>query len=196
MNERLTQQLAFLNEIEQLKIIYRRNQTVDRERFENSAEHSWHVALMALVLAEHAATPNLDLFKVVKMLLIHDLVEVYAGDTWLYDVEAATTQAEREEASAAKLYALLPATQSNEFTALWQEFTERQTPEAQFAAAIDALQPVANYLLTGRPTDPGPRPRLADVLARKQHIGESSPLLWEIAQSMIEECAQRGLYAS
>ena len=194
MNERLTQQLTFLTEIEKLKIVYRRNRTVDRSRFENSAEHSWHVALMALVLAEHADTPDLDLFKVVKMLLIHDLVEIYAGDTWLYDVAATNTQAEREQAGASTLYALLPATQANEFTALWEEFTARSTPEAKFAAAIDALQPLVNHLLTGSPDDDGPRPPVAAVLARKQPIGESAPALWELAKHIIAQSAQRGLY--
>lgn len=194
MDERLTQQLAFLNEIEKLKIVYRRNRTIDRARFENSAEHSWHVALMALVLAEHAHTPDLDLFKVVKMLLLHDLVEIYAGDTWLYDVAATNTQAAREQMSASTLYALLPATQANEFSALWQEFTARSTPEAKFAAAIDALQPLVNHLLTGSPDDDGSRPPVAAVLARKQPIGESAPALWELAKSIIDQSAQRGLY--
>lgn len=194
MNERLTQQLAFLTEIEKLKIVYRRNRTIDRTRFENSAEHSWHVALMALVLAEHADGNELDLFKVVKMLLIHDLVEIYAGDTWIYDVAATNTQAAREQTSAATLYALLPATQASAFTALWEEFTARTTPEAKFAAAIDALQPLANHLLTGSPDDDGPRPQVAAVLARKQQIGESAPPLWELAKTIIAQSAQRGLY--
>ncbi len=194
MNERLTQQLVFLNEIEKLKIVYRRNRTLDRVRFENSAEHSWHVALMALVLAEHANTRDLDLFKVVKMLLIHDLVEIYAGDTWLFDVAAADTQAAREQAGASTLYALLPATQASEFTALWEEFSARNTAEAKFAVAIDALQPLANHLLTGSPDDDGPRPQVAAVLAHKQQIGESAPALWELAKSIIAQSAQSGLY--
>lgn len=194
MNERLTQQLAFLTELEKLKIVYRRNRTIDRARFENSAEHSWHVALMALVLAEHADGGELDLFKVVKMLLIHDLVEIYAGDTWLYDVAATNTQAAREQTSASTLYALLPATQASEFTALWEEFTARATPEAKFAAAIDALQPLLNHQLTGDPADDGPRPPVTAVLNRKQLIGESAASLWALAQDIIEQCAQRGLY--
>lgn len=194
MNERLTQQLAFLAEIEKLKIVYRRNRTIDRARFENSAEHSWHVALMALILAEHADGSELDLFKVVKMLLIHDLVEIYAGDTWLYDIAATNTQAAREQTSASTLYALLPATQASEFTALWAEFTARTTPEAKFAAAIDALQPLLNHQLTGDPADDGPQPQVAAVLDRKQHIGESAASLWELAKGVIDQCAQRGLY--
>lgn len=194
MQDRLTQQFTFLNEIEKLKIVYRRNRTIDRARFENSAEHSWHVALMAIVLAEHADARGIDMFKVVKILLIHDLVEIYAGDTWLYDAAATNTQTVREQASASTLYGLLPATQASEFTALWQEFEERSTPEAKFAAAIDALQPLVNHLLTGSPDDDGPRPPVDAVLARKQQIGESAPALWELAKSIINRSAQIGLY--
>jgi len=189
---RLTQQLAFLNEIEKLKLIYRRNRTVDRTRFENSAEHSWHLAVMALLLAEHANTP-LDLFKVVKMLLIHDLVEIYAGDTWLYDPEANASQAEREQDSAAKLFGLLPTDQAEAFTQLWLEFEARQTPEAQYAAALDALQPLANHLISGDPNEE-PRPQVEQVIARKRHIAQSAPALWEAAQQLIEQSKQAGLY--
>src|SRR5215207_80229 len=130
VSNRLTQQLAFLNEVEKLKLIYRRNKTIDQTRYENSAEHSWHVALMALILAEHTDTPNVDLFRVVKMLLIHDLVEIYAGDTWLYDVQATLVQAENETLAAKRLFELLPEDQSAEFHDLWQEFDARATPEA------------------------------------------------------------------
>ena len=193
-DDELSHRIAFILEIDKLKEIERRTHLLTSGRRENSAEHSWHVALMALVLAEHADTPNLDLFKVVKMLLLHDLVEIYAGDTWVYDVAATNTQAAREQAGASTLYALLPATQATEFTALWEEFTARSTPEAKFAAAIDALQPLVNHLLTGSPADDGPRPPVAAVLARKQPIGESAPALWELAKRIIAQSAQRGLY--
>ena len=195
MITRLPQQLTFINEIEKLKLIYRRNRTIAQTRFANSAEHSWHLAVMALLLAEHAnPTQSLDLFKVVKMLLIHDLVEIYAGDTWLYDTEANASQAEREQASAAKLFGLLPADQAKAFTQLWLEFEARQTPEAQYAAAIDALQPLANHLLSGDPTEE-PRPTIEQVIARKRHIAQSAPALWEAAQQIIEQSKQAGLYA-
>lgn len=195
ISTRLTQQLAFLNEIEKLKMIYRRNRTIDRTRFENSAEHSWHLAVMALLLAEHAnQIQSLDLFKVVKMLLIHDLVEIYAGDTWLYDAEANASQADREQASAAKLFGLLPADQAEAFAELWQEFEARQTPEAQYAAAIDALQPLTNHVISGDPTEE-PRPQVEQVVARKRHIAQSAPALWEAAQQIIEQSKQAGLYA-
>lgn len=100
MNSRLTSQIAFLNEVEKLKLIYRKNKTIDRSRSENSAEHSWHVALMALVLAEHSDAKNIDILKVLSMLLIHDLVEIYAGDTWAYDSESQGARESRENESA------------------------------------------------------------------------------------------------
>lgn len=115
MESRLDKQLAFLNEVEKLKIVYRRNMTIDRTRRENSAEHSWHLALFALVLGEHSSERGLDMFKVVKMLLIHDLVEVYAGDTWAYDPDAGIAQADKELQSAYALFGILPEDQALEF---------------------------------------------------------------------------------
>ena len=194
VGERLSSQLAFLDEIEKLKVVYRRNQTVDRARFENSAEHSWHVALMALVLAEHAGRPALDVLKVVKLLLIHDLVEIYAGDTWIYDAQAAKDQAQREARSAQRLFGMLPADQAAAFRALWDEFEARNTPESSFAAAIDALQPLTNHLLSGAADPAEPTPTRDEVIQRKRHIAASSPALWKAAQSIIEASARAGLY--
>lgn len=194
IGDRITQQLAFLNEIEKLKLVYRRNKTVDQSRYENSAEHSWHVALMALILAEHTDAPAIDLFKVLKMLLIHDLVEVYAGDTWLYDDQATLVQAENETIAAKRLFELLPDDQAAEFHQLWHEFIDRATPEAAFAAAIDGLQPLLNHLLSGNPEDQEVLISRADVLRRKQYIAASSHTLWNVAQAVIEESTRRGLY--
>jgi putative hydrolase of HD superfamily len=171
VSNRLTQQLAFLNEVEKLKLIYRRNKTIDQTRYENSAEHSWHVALLALILAEHIDTPKVDLFRVVKMLLIHDLVEIYAGDTWLYDVQATLVQAENETSAANRLFELLPEDQAAEFHHLWNEFVERTTPEAAFAAAVDGLQPLMNHLLSGTPDAQEVLLSRRDVLRRKHYIG-------------------------
>lgn len=153
MRERLQAQMKFLNELEKLKAVYRRNKVSDRSRCENSAEHSWHVAMMALVLAEHADTSELDLWRVVKMLLIHDVVEIYAGDTWAYDEGGATTQQQKESLAAETLFGLLPDDQAREFLSLRREFEERSTAEAAFAASIDAFQPLSNHLLSGRAGD-------------------------------------------
>ena len=191
MQDTLSKQLAFLHEIDRLKTIIRRSPILDRSRRENSAEHSWHLAMYAIVLAEHANEPvNVD--RVIKMLLIHDLVEIYAGDTWLYDTTASTDQRDKEAKAAQKLFGMLPADQAGEFSALWQEFEHRRSPEAAYAASIDALQPLANHLLSGEPDADAPARQ--DVLNRKRHIDVSSHTLWQLAESIIEESTEKGLY--
>jgi putative hydrolases of HD superfamily len=194
VGDRLAKQLAFLNEVERLKLIYRRNKTIDQTRYENSAEHSWHVALMALILAEHADVPDIDLFSVLKMLLIHDLVEIYAGDTWLYDTQAVLLQAENEASAASRLFALLPADQAAEFHHLWNEFVAGATREAAFAGAVDGLQPLMNHLLSGDPGAQDVPLSQHDVLRRKHYIETSSKALWNVAQEVIEASTNRGLY--
>ena len=194
MNDRLRVQMSFLNELERLKTVYRRNRVVDRSRHENSAEHSWHLAVMALVLSEHADVKDLDLWRVVKMLLLHDVVEVYAGDTWAYDEGETASQSQREEMAARKLFALLPNDQADEFLGLLREFADRSSPEGAFAASIDALQPLSNHLLSGRSGDDNPAPACTQVLQKKNHIGGSSSALWRLAQELIEESRARGLY--
>jgi len=194
LTARLTQQMAFLAEVEKLKLVARQNLTLGDTRHENSAEHSWHVALMALVLGEHANDPVIDMLKVLKMLLIHDLVEIYAGDTALYDEAAGATQPARERACATKLFALLPHDQQTEFRALWDEFDARQTAAAQFAAAIDSLQPLANHLLTGVPTSDMEKPHESMVFDKKRHIAAGSTTLWACAVELIDQSVAAGLY--
>jgi len=152
------------------------------------------LALMAILLSEHTDSASLDIFRVVRMLLIHDLAEIYTGDTWLYDTEATQTQGAEETSAAARLFALLPDDQADEFASLWQEFETQSSPEAEYAAAIDALQPLTNHLLTGDPEADEPRPSRADVLAHKHHIGQSSEALWQLAQTVIEASVKKGLY--
>jgi putative hydrolases of HD superfamily len=193
-SDRLTKQVAFLNEVEKLKLIYRRNKTVDQTRYENSAEHSWHVTLMALILAEHANLPDIDLFKVLKMLLIHDLVEIDAGDTWLYDAQAGAVQAAQEALAAKRLFALLPADQAAELHHLWNELVAGVTREAVFAGAIDSLQPLMNHLLSGDPDAQDAPLSQHEVLRRKHSIAASSKALWGLAQEVIEASTNRGLY--
>jgi putative hydrolase of HD superfamily len=192
--ERIEQQLRFLNEIEKLKMVYRQNKAIDRSRFENSAEHSWHVALMALVFAEHADNADINFFKVVKLLLIHDLVEIYAGDTWVYDTAGTETQESREREAAQKLFSLLPSDQAEEFKSLWFEFENKESPEAKYAASVDMLQPLANHLLSGAASDEGPKPGVTSVLKRKVEIAAASSSLWVLAQRLIEQSAAKGLY--
>jgi putative hydrolase of HD superfamily len=145
---RLDQQMAFLTEVDRLKSILRATTLCDGSRYENSAEHSWHIALYALVLAEHSETP-LDIGKVIKMLLLHDIVEIDAGDAPVFGDHDVTAMALQEQAAAERIFGLLPDDQSQEFRALWEEFEANETPEAQFAKSIDRMQPPMQNLASG-----------------------------------------------
>jgi putative hydrolase of HD superfamily len=149
-NERLTQQIEFILEIDKLKQIIRRSYIISGERRENTAEHSWHLAILALILAEHANEP-VDLLRVLKMVLVHDIVEIDAGDTFLFDTVGTLDKAEREQLAADRLFGLLPADQSSELRQLWQEFEPREPPESHFATALYRLIPLMlNYQCGGR----------------------------------------------
>ncbi|WP_051653785.1 HD domain-containing protein [Kitasatospora cheerisanensis] len=189
--ERLRRQIEFVIEVDQLKNVFRRSPLLAADRRENDAEHSWHLALMALVLAEYADEP-VDPFKVLAMVVLHDLVEIYAGDTFLYDAAAAAGQQDRERAAADKLFAILPDDQRDRFRAVWDEFEERVSAEARFAKAMDRLQPLLlNYGNRGG-TWRTPGVTEADVLARKSVIGESSAELWAYAETLIRTGAEHG----
>jgi putative hydrolase of HD superfamily len=138
---RLVAQMDFLREVDKLKTVLRRTALMDGSRRENSAEHSWHIALAAMVLAEHS-NADVDLLRVIKLLLMHDIVEIDAGDTFAYDLAGKASQAERENLAAARLFGLLPPDQRDEFLGLWAEFEAGETAEAKFATALDRLIPV------------------------------------------------------
>src|SRR5690554_5148412 len=140
--------MEFILEIDKLKQIYRQTLVTDGSRRENDAEHSWHLALMAMVLAEHAAQ-LVDLLRVIKMVLIHDLVEIDAGDTFCYDGPAHNDKEEREYQAAQRLFSMLPEDQEQEFWQLWREFEAVETADAKFANALDRLQPMLNNTVTG-----------------------------------------------
>lgn len=145
---RLDQQMAFLTEVDRLKSVLRATTLCDGSRMENSAEHSWHIALYALVLAEHAETP-LDTAKVIKMLLLHDLVEIDAGDAPVIGTHDTEALAVQEQAAAVRIFGLLPDDQAQAFRALWDEFEANESPEAQFAKSIDRMQPPMQNLASG-----------------------------------------------
>lgn len=145
---RLDQQLAFLTEADRLKSVLRATTLCDGSRMENSAEHSWHIALYALVLAEHSET-DLDTGRILKMLLLHDLVEIDAGDAPVFGDHDAEALAARESAAADRIFGLLPEDQAQAFRALWDEFEANETPEAQFAKSIDRMQPPMQILASG-----------------------------------------------
>lgn len=140
--DRLSQQVQFIIEIDKLKKILRRSYVTGDPRLENDAEHSWHLAMMVVLLREHACATDIDVSRAVKMALVHDLVEIHAGDAFLYDPNGAAAKAEQEKAAAEKLYSLLPRDQATELVALWEEFEAHETPEAKYVRALDRLQPL------------------------------------------------------
>lgn len=190
---RLDQQLAFIKELDQLKRVQRKSFVSGTRRLETSAEHSWHVAMMAAVLFEHAAPAGVRVDRVVRMLLAHDIVEIDAGDTLLYaEAEAHRLQREREAAAATRLYGLLPEDQASDWRALWEEFEARQTPDAQFAAAIDRLQPLLLNFLSEGAAWRRHGVVASEVYEKNRHIAEGSPALWQAAQDLIALCIARG----
>ncbi len=189
--DRLKQQLAFLTEIDRMKTVYRRNVVIDRSRQEDDAAHSWHMAMFALVLAEYAPEA-LDMLTVLKLCLVHDLVEVYAGDTFCYDAAGNLDKAERERQAADRLFALLPAEQGNEYRTLWEEFDAPSTPEGWFAAAIDRLQPfILNFHTDGHTWHLAPVKRV-DLLRRLDPVRTGIPALWPDVLKMVYEAIENG----
>jgi putative hydrolase of HD superfamily len=188
---RLRAQLGFILEADRLKGVLRRSVLTDGSRRENDAEHSWHLALMAVVLAEYAP-PGLDLARVLQMLVVHDLVEIDAGDSFVYDEAAQATKAEREAAAAERIFGLLPAGQGGRLAMLWEEFEARQTPEARFAAAMDRLEPLLlNFQTAGATWRPNGI-RREQVVARNRVIADGSPTLWAFVERLIDEAVARG----
>ena len=190
--ERLARQIRFIVEVDKLKEIFRQTLVINSRRAENDAEHSWHLCLIVITLAEHANAPGLDVLRVLRMLILHDLVEIDAGDTFAYDTPAMATQHEREAVAADRIFGLLPPDQTREFRALWDEFEARQTPEAKFAAAVDRFQPM---LLNCRTEGAAWRRHGITrdrVIARNSYIAEGSAFLWEYAANMIAETVAAG----
>ena len=189
---RLVRQVEFIAECDKLKEIFRQTLNTQSRRAENDAEHSWHLCLCVIVLAEHANWPNLDVLHVLKMLIVHDLVEIDAGDTFAYDTAAMAHQHEREAVAADRIFGLLPADQAREFRALWDEFEEKKTPESRFATACDRFQPM---LLNCRVQGGGWKKHGIThdrVVARNRQIADGSAALWSHAEKMIQELADSG----
>ena len=188
---RLQRQIGFLVELDKAKTVFRQSYLTDGSRHENDAEHMWHLALCVLVLAEYASPP-VDIVRVLKMVLLHDVVEIDAGDTYIYDEVARATQAAREGRAADRLYGLLPADQGAELREIWEEFEARTTPESHFAAAVDRLQPVLLNLATeGRAwlEHSMTADRVRSVNAR---IGVGAPVLWRHVSGLLDDAVARG----
>jgi putative hydrolase of HD superfamily len=185
-DNRLEAQLRFIVEVDRLKSVLRRTWLTDGSRRENSAEHSWHLALMALLLAEHAP-PGLDLPHATRILLVHDLVEIDAGDTFAYDADGNADRAAREREAAERLFGLLPPDQARELRALWEEFEAGETAEARFALALDRLQPL---LLNVRSQGGAWRAHgvtREQVLDRMQPIATVSAEIWAYVEWAVNE---------
>jgi putative hydrolase of HD superfamily len=188
----LEKQIAFINELEKLKTVTRQNLTLDG-RQENSAEHSWHAAMMALTLQEYFP-PSTDFHKVLRLLLVHDLGEIYVGDTSLYEDEAREAASAREKASLPRLLGLLGEKQSKGMLDLWEEFEQGQTPEAQAARVIDALNPLIGHLATAQGGYNPQKISAQKVLEKKRFIQKTAPKLWPLVESTIEQSVKKGLY--
>jgi putative hydrolase of HD superfamily len=193
--ERLAEQLRFVKEIDRLKTVLRQSPLTDASRRENSAEHSWHLAMMAVTLGEYAPQGT-DLNRVLIMVLLHDLVEIDAGDTFLYASDAAQAEAERAERAAAdRIFALLPPDQGRTLRAVWDEFEDRRTPAARFARALDRLQPMLANYHTGGGTWRTHEVTADRVLAKVRLIEDGSATLGRYAKDLVETAVEQGFLA-
>ena len=191
MDNELGRKIDFLLEIDKLKTINRRSVLVDGSRYENSAEHSWHVAMCATVLADYASDA-VDMVRVIQLLLVHDIVEIDAGDTFAYDAVGKMDQRERELAASPRIFGLLPCKQAIDLSALWEEFDAQATAESKFANAVDRFMPLLhNYYSEGsswRKHGVGHD----QVLVRMAPIQEAAPALWPYVLQLLNDAVEKG----
>lgn len=188
----LLQQIDFIKEIDKVKYIQRKTKLFHSDRPENDAEHSWHLALMAIVLAEHANEP-VDMLKVIKMVLIHDIVEIDAGDTFIYDTQKSHDNTAEERKAANRIFGLLPPAQAKELIAIWEEFEAGETAEARFARAMDRLEP----LLQNTANDGGTWKEFGvgynKVYEKKKVIAKGSATIWDFAEKLLNDNVAKGI---
>lgn len=191
-NEKIKKQIEFVLVIDEMKNVLRRNLVVDGSRRENDAEHSWHLAMLAMILEEYSSE-KVDIERVLKITLVHDLVEVYAGDTFAYDAKGNEDKLDREIEAANRLFGMLDPVQGAEIRALWDEFEAKETAESRYANAVDRLQPLLlNYMTNGHTW------KLGDVHAtqiykRMDIIRTATPELWHIVEGIISTSIQAGI---
>ncbi|PAM96625.1 phosphohydrolase [Flavobacterium sp. IR1] len=188
----LLDQIAFIKEIDKVKYIQRKTKLFHSDRNENDAEHSWHLALMAIVLAEHS-DKSIDILKVVKMVLIHDIVEIDAGDTFIYDLQKSHDNADEERVAANRIFGLLPKKQAEEMIAIWEEFEAGETPEAKFAKAMDRMEPLLQNTSNNGGTWKEFDVKYEKVYEKKSVIKEGSQVLWKYAEGLLEESVVKGI---
>lgn len=191
-HERLQKQIEFVVEIDKIKHILRKTLLMDGTRHENDAEHSWHLGVMAILLSEYSNKKDLDVLRVLKMVLVHDIVEIDAGDTFCYDEKRYLDKREREEKAADRIFGILPDDQAREIRDLWEEFEECETPEARFANALDRFQPLLhNYITRGRSWKEHGITR-DRVINRNKPIQEGSRQLWAYVEKLVEDSVDKG----
>lgn len=190
--DELLKQIDFIKEIDKVKYIQRKTKLINSERNENDAEHCWHLALMAIVLADHSNAP-IDVLKVLKMVLIHDIVEIDAGDTFIYDTQKNHSNTDEERLAAKRIFGILPENQANELISLWEEFEAGITNEAKFAKSMDRLEP----LLQNTSNDGGTWKEYDvdynKVLQKKKVIKEGSETIWNYAEELIDDSVKKGI---
>lgn len=191
-SERFKRQIEFILEADKLKNVHRRTILLDHSRQENSAEHSWHIALIVLVLSEYADEDDLDLLQILKLLLVHDLVEIDADDTYCYDEIGGQTQKMRETKAADRIFNILPADQADAFRALWDEYEAKDTPESKFAHSLDRLQPFLHNYFTRGHTWKKHGIRKGQVIKRMQPVDDGSHLLWDYVSGLIDDAVEQG----
>ena len=191
-SENLLQQISFIKEIDKVKYIQRKTKLFNSDRNENDAEHSWHLALMSMVLAEHA-NEKVDILKVVKMVLIHDIVEIDAGDTFMYDTQKNHSNTDEERLAANRIFGLLPTDQAADFIAVWEEFEAGETKEAKFAKAMDRLEPLLQNTSNNGGTWKEFGVTYDKVHHKKSVIKEGSETIWDYAENLINESVEKGI---
>lgn len=193
--DRFEQQIEFILEVDKLKHVQRRAILMDKSRRENSAEHSWHIALMVMVLSEYARDADIDFFRVIKILLIHDLVEIDAGDTYCHDDQGKKDQAEREKLAADRMFNILPPDQAEKFHDLWNEFEESKTRESRFANALDRVLPHLHNYFTGGQTWQENDIKSDQVRSQMRPVNDGAPMLWNYVSWLIDDAVKKGFLA-
>ena len=193
--DHLLNQIEFIREIDKLKYIFRKTKLINSDRPENDAEHSWHLAMMAIVLAGHANEP-IDLEKVMKMVLIHDIVEIDSGDVFAYDTTKSHDNFDEELKAARRIFGILPEEQAEEFINLWIEFEEMKTPESKFARALDRLEPLLQNASNNGGTWREFDVKFDKVIEKKKAIKDGSEELWKFAKQLIDESVEKGILSS
>ena len=191
ISTRLLKDMEFIIELDKMKSILRQTSLINEDRREDDAQHSWHITVMAMVLSEYS-NEKVDVCKVMKMLLTHDLVEIFAGDTFCYDEVGNSDKREREVAAAEKIFGMLDEDKGKELRALWDEFEEMKTPEALFAASMDRLQPMLNNYYNDGGTWKKYDVAKSDIYKRINPVKETSDELWSFTENMIEDAFKKG----